>query len=147
MFEWLSSMSVEKAGYMAVAAVVSLFAPQKAMIMSLFMFIMLDLVLGVWAAKKRGELIESRKLKITVQKFGFGLICLFCAARLDMHLGLSGTASFANAFCLLIVGREFFSVLENMYSITGLPIYYILTQWTKLKIKDMTGQDIKEEKK
>lgn len=140
---WITS---EKAGYALLAFFTSILAPYSAMIWSLFLFIILDFVTGIWAAKTNSEMLESRKVKKTVYKFGFGLICLYCAARMDMHLGISGTLSLANGFCVLIIGNEFYSILENMYRITGHRTYYILTQFTRSKIKDTIGQDIKEGK-
>lgn len=136
------TLAAEKFFYASVAFFASAIAPYSTIIWSLFMFIVIDFITGVWAAKRMNCEIQSKKVKDTIWKFGFSLICIYCASRIDLHIGASGTLSVANGFCVLIIGNEFYSVLENMYKITGQRIYYILTQFTLGKIKDTTGQDL-----
>ena len=47
-------------------------------------------------------------------------------------------------FAAIIVGVEFYSVLENFYKATGSRVFYLLTQWTNRKLKDMTGEEKNE---
>ena len=144
MFDYFVNLfEAEKLPYAAALWFLSIVAPYETMIWSILFFIVFDMITGILAAKKLGKVLESRKLRNTVRKFGFSILCVYAASRIDMHMGLSGLLSLANGFCILIIGNEFYSTLENMAIINPENrIWHILTQFTLKKIQGATGEDI-----
>ena len=97
-------------------AMVAIFAPEKAAICTALVLILIDLVTGVWAAKKRGEAITSSGLKTTIYKIVF--------YELDICLGflaqtyLTGTVlPVCNLITSVIGLTEMTSILENLQTI------------------------------
>lgn len=46
----------------------------------------------------------------------------------------------------IICAVEFYSILENCFTITENRVFWILTQFTTKKVKDLSGVDIEEQK-
>ena len=59
---------MEKFVLSVLAGVAAIFAPIQALLLWTAIFVLCDLVTGVIAAKKRGELLTSSKLRKTVDK-------------------------------------------------------------------------------
>jgi len=97
-------------------AMVAIFAPEKAAICTALVLILIDLVTGVWAAKKRGEAITSNGLKTTIYKIVFYelAICLGFLAQTY----LTGTVlPVCNLITSVIGLTEMTSILENLQTI------------------------------
>jgi FtsH-binding integral membrane protein len=97
-------------------AMVAIFAPEKAAICTALVLILIDLVTGVWAAKKRGEAITSSGLKTTIYKIVFYelAICLGFLAQTY----LTGTVlPVCNLITSVIGLTEMTSILENLQTI------------------------------
>jgi FtsH-binding integral membrane protein len=95
---------------------VAIFAPEKAAICTALVLILIDLVTGVWAAKKRGEAITSNGLKTTIYKIVFYelAICLGFLAQTY----LTGTVlPVCNLITSVIGLTEMTSILENLQTI------------------------------
>lgn len=150
MFDYFMNLfTTEKLPYAFVAWGISAIAPYETIIWSIVYFIILDMIVGVWAAKKMGIPLQSRRLRDTIKKFGFSILCIFAASRLDIHLGLTGLLSLSNLFCVLIIGNEFYSILEKLAIINPENrVWHMLTQVTVKKIQSVTDVDLgKDERK
>ncbi len=134
----------EKMTWGAVGSIGGFFMGAASLVCAMVVFVIADLITGVAAAKKRGEILRSRKLKRTVDKITwYALAIVLCHVLdggiltfVDLHL-----AAFAAA---IICGVELYSVLENAYSITGNRVFWLLTQFTTKKIEGATGVDIEK---
>lgn len=97
---------------------IAVFAPIQAAIITAFVLIIIDLVTGIIAAKKRTEPITSSGFKRTV-----GKILLYEAAICTAFLVqqyLTGDIFPASKLVTALVGLvEFKSILENLDSING----------------------------
>lgn len=131
-------------------ALVSIFAPIKAMVLITLLLIFFDLFTGIWAAKKRGEWkslndIKSAGLrrsmtKLFVYEAGIMLGYLVETYMIDGFVPLSKIA----AGYISIV--EMKSILENLDVINGSPIFKGLIQ--KLgSVNDLKPEESKPEVK
>lgn len=89
-----------------------------------FILIFIDLVLGVWRAKKVGEKITSKELRRSVNKicaYELAIISAFIVEKymLDFPVVHSVTA--------LIGLSEIKSIFENIHIITGIDFWQALT--------------------
>lgn len=107
-----------------------------------------DFITGCWAARKRGEMWKSSKFRDSIYKCGSYMFVIICSRVLEGVLpSWTESAELARLFAGAIVGIEFYSVLENFYKATGNRVFYVLTQITSKKLKDITGEELKGEKK
>ena len=104
------------------------------------------MVSGIWAAKKRGEKLESKKLRASINKMTWYFMFIILAQGLDVKVIPFIDLHLASMVSAIICGVELYSVLENAYSITGNRVFYMLTQFTVKKIKEVTDCDISETK-
>lgn len=100
---------------LAVSAV-AVFAPIEGMLGTVIVLLVSDLVLGVWAARKRKDPITSSGLKRTLTKLATYEFALMIAFLAEHYL----TSSLP--FCKLIGGMismtEMLSIMENLNEIT-----------------------------
>lgn len=119
--------------------VASFFAPLPLLIFWLFMFVIIDTITGMMAAHRRGEELTSHKLKRVISKLICYMTVIILARAINFHIlpfvELKGCYLASGIVCFV----ELFSILENMYSITGNQVFKILTQWGKTKMKETTG--------
>ena len=132
--------------YGLMGAVMSFMAPIQVFIIWMLIFVGVDLVSGILAAKKRGEKLESKKLRATINKMTWYFMFIVLAQGLDIHVVPWIDMHLASMVSAIICGVELYSVLENAYSITGNRVFYMLTQFTVKKIKEVTDCDISETK-
>lgn len=105
-----------------------------------------DFITGCWAARKRGEMWKSAKFRDSIYKCGTYMFVIICARIFESVLpAYTDPLEISRLFSGAIVGVEFYSVLENMYKLTGNRVFYLLTQVTSKKLKEKIGEDIKEE--
>lgn len=136
----------EKIVYTIIGGVGSFFLPLYILLFWMFVFVIIDMVSGMLAARYRGETLCSKKMKCTVSKIMWYSSVIILVHGLD-----TGVLPFINLYAAQIVtgiicGVELFSNLENLYSITGNKVFYLLTQWTNKKIHETTGVKIEDEK-
>lgn len=99
-------------------ASIAVFAPIKAVLITTFVLVAIDLVTGILAARKRGEPITSRGFKRTVGKF-FMYETAVCVAFL-VEQYLTGDLLPINKLVAAMIGlTELKSILENMDVIQG----------------------------
>lgn len=105
------------------AAVVSVFAPIKATILVVGVLIIADLITGLFAAKKRGEVITSAGFRRTVVK---GLVyqsAILLGYLTEQYLVGTDFVSITKVVSALIGLVEITSILENLNTINGSPIF------------------------
>lgn len=127
------------------AAALSFFAPIGWWLVACAFFVLADFVTGCWAARRKGEMWTSNKFRNSINKCGAYMFVIICArifeGMLPAYLEITEVTKL---FAAIIVGVEFYSVLENFYKATGSRVFYLLTQWTNRKLKDMTGEEKNE---
>lgn len=130
------------------SAVFSFVAPMGWWLGACAFMVLADFITGCWAARKRGEMWSSVKFRNSISKCGAYMFVIICAKIFESVLpAYIEQAEITRLFTALIVGVEFYSVLENFYKATGFKVFYILTQVTSKKLKDMTGVESEEGKK
>lgn len=138
----LRMLASEKIIYALLVGTSGFFAPIWILILWMTIFVMFDLVSGLMAAKKRGELLESRKLRRTITKLTWYFIAVLLAHGLDVCVIPLDDLHLAGFMAAIIGGVEIYSMLENAYCITGNRVFRLLTQFTTKKIKDITSIEI-----
>jgi len=129
--------------YLAVS-LISFFKPIGVTILWMLIFVIADMITGIYAAYCNGELITSHKMQRTVIK-----IIMYCGAiilleGMDNYLITFTELFLAQIGATIICGIELYSVFENCYKATGNPVFKALTQFTSKKFQDNIGVDIKK---
>jgi phage-related holin len=99
------------------AATVQWVLPLKSFIGAMLLLVLADLITGVHAASKRGEVVHSRGFRRTVVKF-----TMYCVAIVTAHaMETVFFPAFPMVFAIAayIAATEFWSVLENVGTVTG----------------------------
>lgn len=114
-------------------ALLAVFAPIKAAIIVAFALILVDLIVGIWAAKKRGEPITSAGLRRSVTKIVIYELAI-CTAFLGEQYLLGPSIPATKLVSALVGTVELKSILESLNEINGSPIFTTLV--TKLGSKN-----------
>jgi hypothetical protein len=103
------------------AGIVLFLAPIQASVNAVFALVLVDLIFGLIAARKRGEKIESRKLAHTPLKLFvyFASIVVVYAAETHIGFGIPATKIVTG----IIGATEALSLLEKAEAITGAPVF------------------------
>jgi len=117
-----SSYSVIDGCAKLVVLLISYFAPVKDIVHVLLIFIAIDFLSGLWAARKRGEKLESRKFRKTLTKFLWYTVALILSFMMEktFHLSWSNLSGIVGGFICFI---ELKSIFENITHITGEPVF------------------------
>lgn len=105
-----------------VLTILAVFAPIKAVLITALVLVIADLLTGVAAAYKRGEMITSAGLKQSIVKavvYELALILGYIAE----HYLIGNALPATNVVGALIGITELKSCLENLDSIYGAPIF------------------------
>lgn len=97
-------------------------APIHAVLVTVGLLIFGDLILGVWAASKRGEEITSARLRDTVSKMFIYHTVLVLGYLVEKNM-LGGFIPIAKLSASVIGIVEIKSVFENAGSILGQPLF------------------------
>lgn len=124
------------------SSIISFFEPIWVTILWMLIFILADMITGIYAAYCRGEMITSHKMQRTVTKFLMYGGAVILLEGLDIYLVTIASLGLAQIGATIICGIELYSVFENCYRATGNIVFKALTQFTSKKIKDQTGVDI-----
>lgn len=103
-----------------IISIIALLAPIKTMALAAMAVTLLDLPLGMLAARKRGEPITSAGLKQTVIKLFVYEMALVLGLITQDYL-INGSIQLVNLISTLIGCTELKSVLENLEEIYGQP--------------------------
>ena len=116
---WIAYLSV------AMGSVLSFITPIVPFVATSAGLVLIDLITGIWAARKRGEVIRSKNLGKTVQKFLVYFLAMLAAE--GMRITFLPSAPFTYVVALGICLTEFQSLIENVEAITGVNL------WSRLK--------------
>lgn len=100
------------------------FSPTYSIMLSIAFFVLVDMYTGIRAAQKRGESVNSKKLRDTVSKFvdyGVGVIvaCFIQKQFLPDVPAMQLVAGLINYI-------EIKSINENIYDITGVNMFQVV---------------------
>lgn len=127
----LTSLSLN---YKAFAlSALALLAPIEKVLVTTIALVFTDMAAGVWAAKKRGEQIQSAKLGNTARKLVVYLALLILGYFVEIEL-LSSAIPLVKLLSGVVAVVEMKSLLENSEDILGQPIFKALIE--KLSKKD-----------
>lgn len=114
-------------------------------VLGLFVLLCIDTVTGFIAAPYRGQKRTSRKLSRFVQKiitYTIAVFSAFVAEKMTFPSYAQGV-ELAYWVALAIDGVELLSIFENLYDITGLKVFSVLTQLSFKKISEKIGMEVK----
>jgi phage-related holin len=126
------------------AAMIAFFEPITAVLVWMFIFILADMVSGMFASLREGKHLESHKMQKTVMKVIMYSTCIILMHGIDTYMITIADCGFAKIGSTIICGIELYSILENFYRATGNKVFKVLTTFTLNKIKDKTGIDLEE---
>jgi phage-related holin len=116
-------------------------------VLGLFILLCIDTVTGFIAAPYRGQKRTSRGLSRFVQKiitYCVAMMATLVVEKLTFPSYVQGV-ELAYWVALAINGVELVSIFENLYDITKLRVFQILSQLSFKKISDKIGMEIKPE--
>ena len=120
---------------MILGSIVSYMAPVAPFIALSVLLIVADWYLGVKAARKRKEEINSQGFARTIEKIAVYLLMILCAQGVkvvffdnfhDTYFPFVGDFPITYITAFAICVREFKSIAENAYDITGVDFWYII---------------------
>ena len=126
----------------AITAIIGFLEPIGVLFLWLLIFIVVDMVTGIYASLIEGKIVTSSKLQKTVVKFVMYATAVFLLHGIDVYMITFTKLYLARIGCTLICGIELYSIFENCYRVTGNVVFKILTQFTLKKIEQQTGVDI-----
>lgn len=134
--------------YVSWGALVSFTQDINTAMFGLIFCIGVDTLTGFIAAPYRGQLRKSAKLKAVVSKiitYSIAIISLHVLEKLIFpDYGTAMGLQLARCGCTIFAALEVYSTLENLYDITGLRVFKVLTQFTLKKVQQVTEVDITE---
>ncbi len=127
------------------AAALAFVGPIKWWLVACAFFIIADFITGLWVSRHRGQTWQSQRFRESIAKCASYMFVIICARVFELIIG-PADIHVARYFTAFICGVEFYSVLENFYHATGNRVFYILTQMTNKKLKNMVGYDARDTK-
>lgn len=104
------------------ASLVAFLAPAHALIISVFVLVVVDLITGVWAAHKGGQSISSAGFRRTVTKLAVFELVVVCAWLVEMYM-LDNVFPVSKIVASVIGLVELTSILENSNKILGQDLF------------------------
>lgn len=141
--------SVSKAGYAIGGAILSFTQNIHSAMMGLLFCMAIDTLTGFWAAPHRGQMRESAKLSRFVTKiitYFAAAITLHVAENLVLPTYVAGTLELARMAMTIFCMLEIYSVFENLYDITGIKAFRLLTLNFKKKVEESVGIQVPRQK-
>lgn len=110
--------------YLALSAVITYFSPIVGIVAALLLLLASDFVTGIWAAKKRGEIISSHTMREkTFRKLFCYLLILILSFVTQQEIFKFEWAKLVWLVTSFIAVVELKSILENMGHITGNKVF------------------------
>lgn len=128
-------------------AIAGVLAPAKALLISVGILIIADLVTGVWAALKRKEEIKSSALRRTISKLVVYQIAVISGFLVETYM-LENIFPVSKVVASVIGLVELKSILENANSILGMDLFKSVVARLGSendKLREEIKQQIKEE--
>jgi len=115
--------------------ILSYFTPIATIVHVMFIFIIVDLVSAIWAAKKNNIAVESRKMRKTVVKIFWYTAAVLMAHMMETEFSLqfAHMAQIVGGFVCMV---EMKSVFENITKITNEPVFIKIYKLFEKKAKD-----------
>ena len=125
-----------------IASFLSFFEPIGVTIIWMLIFIVADMITGIYAAYCTGHQITSHKMQRTVIKFIMYSGAIILLQGFDVYMITFAALDLAQIGATIICGIELYSIFENCYRATGNAAFKLLTQFTSKKIENATGEKI-----
>lgn len=106
----------------ALLSMLAVLAPVKMVIITVGILIFADLIMGMWAAHKRGEIITSAALRRTITKMLVYQTCVITGFMLEKYL-LGGSIPVIKLIGGVIGVVEFKSIIENANTVLGMDLF------------------------
>ena len=129
-----------------IASILSFLEPISVLLLWTFLFIISDMITGIYASYCKGQKITSHKMQKTVIKFLMYGGSIMLLEGFDKYFITFADIGLAKIGATIICGIELYSIFENCYKATGNYVFKVLTQFTKDKLEDKTGIHLEEEK-
>jgi phage-related holin len=142
--------TINKGIYAVGGAIYSFTQDIHSAMIGLLLCITIDTITGFIAAPYRGQIRESAKLSRVVMKiitYFAAAILLHIAENMILPTYVAGTLELSRMAFTIFSALEIYSTFENMYSITGLKAFRILTMNFKRKVEESVGVNIPKERK
>lgn len=117
------------------AALLSFFEPIGVVLLWMFVFILADMLSGMYASLKEGKHLESHKMQKTVAKTIMYSTCVILLHAIDSYMLTIADCGLAKGGSTIICGIELYSILENFYRATGNRVFKMLTTFVLTKIE------------
>ncbi len=135
-------LASERLTYYALGTFLSFLAPLFVLVLWMFIFMAVDMYTGIRASVVNGFKFRSRKLRRSINKGVYYMVFIILAHALDVSILWFMNLNLAQFACAIICGIELYSILENMYKLTGARTFKVLINFTIKKIKSSVGCDI-----
>lgn len=99
-------------------AIIAVFAPAKAMLLTVLVLVVVDLIVGIMAARKRKERITSRGMRRTITKLFIYEVAIGLAFLTQAHL-TGDIIPVSNIVAGLVGITELTSVMEKLNALSG----------------------------
>ena len=130
-----------------IASCAAFFEPIGVVLLWMFIFILADMIAGMYASLREGKHLESHKMQKTIVKVITYSTSVILLHGLDTYMMTFMDCGLAKIGATIICGIELYSILENFYRATGNEVFRILTKFTLKKIQDSTGVEIDANKR
>lgn len=144
------SWTINKGVYAVGGAIYSFTQDIHQAMIGLLFCMAVDTITGFIAAPYRGQLRESQKLSRVVVKiitYFTAAIMLHVAEMMVLPVRVAGTLELARLAFTVFCALEIYSTFENLYSITKLKAFRLLTLNFKKKVEESTGIEIPKQRK
>ncbi len=99
--------------------------PVHSVIYIMVFMVSIDMLTGLWKARKKHEEITSKKLGDTIEKMILYMIGIITSYVLQQHIGIEIIKPLW-VFGTLIITREYVSIIENIEAITGTKLVAVI---------------------
>lgn len=124
------------------ASLLGFFEPIYVVLLWMFIFVIADMLAGMYASLKEGKCLESSKMQKTVIKTITYSTSVILLHGIDTYMITFANCGLGRIGATIICGIELYSILENFYRATGNVVFKVLTTFTLNKIKEKTGVEI-----
>lgn len=129
-----------------IATLGAFFEPIGVLIAWMLIFIVSDMITGIYASYCKGENITSNKMQRTVIKFLMYGGAIMLLEGFDKYFITFAELSLSKIGATIICGIELYSIFENCYKATGNVVFKVLTTFTREKIENKIGVKIEDDK-
>lgn len=115
-------------------AIMVVLAPIKAVMITVGVLVVADLIFGIWAAKKRGEKITSARMSHSITKAAVYQLAVISGFLVEKYL-MDGVLPVCKIIAGVIGSVELKSLLESANDILGQPVFKVLNDRLKPEVE------------